>query len=338
MAADFKDYYSILGVGKTASAEDIKKKFRKLALKYHPDRNPGDTVAEEKFKEVSEAYEVLSDTEKRQKYDQFGQYWQQASRAGAGAGNPYGSGVNVDFNNFDFGDFGSFDEFISELLGRGAGGRGGRNNYTRTNTRESANTNYYNTGFGFNTGGTGTRNTTGQDREANISLTFGEAFRGVEKRFSIGNQTISVKIPAGVTSGKKIRVKGKGTPSPMGGQPGDLYLLVQLQPHSFFQFDGDNLTCTVPITPAEAVLGTAVDIPTPDGAVTMRIPAGIKSGQSLRLRGKGWKKPKGDRTDQLVKIEISVPKNPSAAEKLCYEKLQEIGAYQPREHLNNIQL
>ena len=121
MAADFKDYYSILGVGKTASAEEIKKKFRKLALKYHPDRNPGDTVAEEKFKEISEAYEVLSDTEKRQKYDQFGQYWQQASRAGAGAGNPYGAGVNVDFGNFDFGNFGSFDEFISELLGRGVG-------------------------------------------------------------------------------------------------------------------------------------------------------------------------------------------------------------------------
>ncbi|OKH19411.1 DnaJ C-terminal domain-containing protein [[Limnothrix rosea] IAM M-220] len=331
MAADFKDYYSILGVGKSASADEIKKKFRKLALKYHPDRNPGDTVAEEKFKEISEAYEVLSDTEKRQKYDQFGQYWQQAASAGSrGGGNPYGAGVNVDFNNFDFGDFGSFEEFISDLLGRGGGRSPG--GYSR-----SANSGYY-SDFGFNTGAAGARPTTGANREANIQLTFAEAFRGVEKLLSLGSEKISVKIPPGVTTGKKIRVKGKGAPSPTGGQPGDLYLIVQLTPHNFFEFDGDNLVCTLPITPAEAVLGTSVDVPTPDGSVTMRLPAGIKAGQSLRLRGKGWVKPKGDRTDQLVKIEITVPKNPTAAEKECYEKLQAIGDYKPRQHLKNIRL
>lgn len=324
---DYKDYYSILGVSRNASADEIKKTFRKLALKYHPDRNPGDKAAEAKFKEFSEAYEVLSDPDKRQKYDQFGQYWQQAAQTG---GNPYGgAGVNVDFSNFDFGNFGSFDEFINELLGRGAG-----------RSSRSAGSPY--SDFGFNTGfggGAGaTRQPTGADREATIQLTFSEAFRGVEKRLSLGTETISIKIPPGVTTGKKIRVKGKGSPSPMGGQAGDLYLIVQLQSHRFFQFDGENLVCTLPITPDEAVLGTSLDVPTPDGDVTMRIPAGIKSGQSLRLRGKGWKNPKGDRTDQLVKIEIVVPKDPSAEERECYERLKSVSQFNPRSGLQNLGL
>ncbi|ANV84497.1 molecular chaperone DnaJ [Picosynechococcus sp. PCC 7003] len=323
-ATDFKDYYSILGVSKSASADEIKKKFRKLALQYHPDRNPGDKAAEAKFKEISEAYEVLSDPEKRQKYDQFGQYWQQASRGGS---SPYSAGVNVDFenfSNFDFGNFGSFDEFINDLLGRaaaGAGPRGTGNPYSD---------------FGFNTTASGT--TQGADREANIQLTFSEAFRGVEKRLSLGTETITVKIPAGVTNGNKIRVKGKGSPSVMGGQRGDLYLIVQLQSHHFFHFEGDNLTCTLPITPDEAVLGASVAVPTPDGKVTMKIPPGIKSGQSLRLRGKGWPKPKGNRTDQLVKIEIVVPTTPTEAEKECYEKLRALNSFKPRDRLQNVSL
>jgi curved DNA-binding protein len=319
-ATDFKDYYSILGVSKSASAEEIKKTFRKLALKYHPDRNPGDAAAEEKFKEISEAYEVLSDQEKRKKYDQYGQYWQQASGP---TSNPYGNpGANVDFSNFDFGDFGSFDEFINELLGRG-GARSTSNSYSD---------------FGFNNAGAAGQ-TQGANREANIQLTFSEGFRGVEKRLSLGTETISVKIPAGVTTGKKIRIKGKGAPSPVGGQRGDLYLVVNLQPHHFFQLDEDNnLICSLPVSPDEAVLGASVEIPTPDGSVTMKIPAGIKTGQSLRLRGKGWVTPKGKRTDQIVKIEITVPKNPSAAEKECYEKLKSLGDYQPRESLRNVRL
>ncbi|MEB3226679.1 MAG: DnaJ C-terminal domain-containing protein [Synechococcus sp.] len=322
-ATDFKDYYSILGVSKTASADEIKKKFRKLALQYHPDRNPGDKAAEAKFKELSEAYEVLSDPEKRQKYDQFGQYWQQAARS---SGSPYGPGVNVDFSNFgnfDFSNFGSFDEFINELLGKAATGSGTRG------------TNPYGD-FGFNTGTTGTAH--GANREVKIQLTFSEAFHGVEKRFSIGQENLSVKIPAGVTQGSKIRLKGKGSLSPMGGQRGDLYLIVDLQPHHFFQFEGENLTCTLPITPDEAVLGASVAVPTPDGSVTMKIPPGIKSGQSLRLRGKGWPKPKGGQTDQLVKVDIVIPNDPTAAERECYEKLRDLNHFKPREHLQNLHL
>ncbi|BAW97274.1 DnaJ domain containing protein [[Synechococcus] sp. NIES-970] len=323
-ATDFKDYYSILGVSKSASADEIKKKFRKLALQYHPDRNPGDQAAEAKFKEISEAYEVLSDPEKRQKYDQFGQYWQQVGRS---TGNPYGSGVNVDFNNFsnfDFGNFGSFDEFINELLGRASAGPGSRGGSTPYSD------------FGFNTGQGGSPQ--GANREAKLQLTFSEAFRGVEKRLILGTDNITVKIPAGVTQGNKIRVKGKGNPGAMGGQRGDLYLIVELQPHDFFQFEGVNLTCTLPITPDEAVLGAAVDVPTPDGMVTMKIPAGIKGGQSLRLRGKGWPQSKGSRTDQLVKIEIVVPAHPSDAEKDCYEKLRTLNQFKPRDRLRNIHL
>ncbi|MGB2925819.1 MAG: DnaJ C-terminal domain-containing protein [Limnothrix sp.] len=326
-ATDFKDYYSILGVSKSASADEIKKTFRKLALKYHPDRNPGDTVAEEKFKEISEAYEVLSDKEKRTKYDQYGQYWQQASTTGS---NPYsgsGAGVNVDFNNFDFGNFGSFDEFISELLGRG-GASSSSQQYSDFG---------FNTGFDNNT--RTTREAKGANREAAIQLTFSEGFRGVEKRLSLGSETINVKIPAGVTTGKKIRVKGKGSPSAVSGKRGDLYLIVNLQPHNFFQLDDDNnLICTLPISPDEAVLGASIEVPTPDGSVTMKIPAGIKTGQSLRLRKKGWATPKGDRTDQIVKIEIVVPKNPSAAEKECYEKLKSLNEFTPRASLNNVRL
>ncbi|MEH2248531.1 DnaJ C-terminal domain-containing protein [Nostoc sp.] len=334
-ATDFKDYYAILGVSKTASPEEIKQAFRKLARKYHPDVNPGNKQAEARFKEVSEAYEVVSDADKRKKYDQFGQYWKQA-----GEGFPSG-GVGADMGGFDFSQYGNFDEFINELLGRfgGATPRGGQQNYSQSYTyRTSTGTaNGFSSSFndfGFQDAGAGTT----QDSEAAIALTFAEAFNGVQKRFSLGNETIDVRIPSGAKPGTRLRVRGKGQINPMTQQRGDLYLKVELQPHSFFQMEGDNLVCEVAITPDEATLGASIDVPTPDGLVNVKLPAGVRSGQSLRLRGKGWPLPKGGRGDQLVKVAIVPPKDLSQQEREYYEKIRAIRTYNPRSHLQQVRL
>ncbi|MFN6515892.1 MAG: DnaJ C-terminal domain-containing protein [Nostoc sp. CreGUA01] len=329
-ATDFKDYYAILGVNKTASQDEIKQAFRKLARKYHPDVNPGNKQAETRFKEINEAYEVVSDPDKRKKYDQFGQYWKQA-----GQGFPSG-GAGVDMGGFDFSQYGNFDEFINELLGRFGGGspRGGQQTYSyRTSTGAPSGFGGF-SDFGFQDAGAGTA----QDSEAAIALTFGEAFHGVQKRFSLGNETIDVRIPAGAKTGTRLRLRGKGQINPMTQQRGDLYLKVELQPHSFFQMEGDNLVCEVPIAPDEATLGASIDVPTPDGMVNVKLPAGVRSGQSLRLRGKGWPLAKGGRGDQLVKVAIAPPKDLSQQEREYYEKIRAIRSYNPRSHLPQVKL
>ena len=332
-SANFKDYYNILGIQKNASAEEIKKQFRKLALKYHPDRNPGDLKAEAKFKEISEAYEVLGDKDKRAKYDQFGKYWQQTGQSRQ-PGGWSGTNPGVDLGGFDFGQYGNFEDFINELLGRfttpGAGASTGASSYSYNSTNDSRTTT-----AGFNNFGTTTPR---GDRETNISLTFSEAFRGTTKRLNLGNDIVEVKIPPGAKSGSRIRIRGKGQYSPYSKQQGDLYLKVNLQPHSFFKFDGDNLTCEVPIAPDEAVLGASIEIPTPDGIVKMKVPPGIRHGQSLRLRGKGWSLPKGGRGDQLVQITIDIPQDISSQERKAYEKVRSQRKYNPRCHLQQMEL
>lgn len=334
-ATDFKDYYAVLGVSRSASADDIKRAFRKLARKYHPDVNPGDKAAEAKFKEISEAYEVLSDDDKRKKYDQFGQYWQQASRGGGYAGSP------SDFGGFDFSNYASFDEFINELLGRfgTGGGFGGPGGYSPggsrgySSYRTSPGTGGFGSGFGFD-------NSTaapGQsfDQEAKITLSLSEAFHGSRKRLRIGNEEVEVRIPPGAKQGSKIRLRGKGQINPYTQQRGDVYLVVNLLPHDLFQFEGDNLVCEVPIAPDEAVLGGKIEVPTPDGTVSMNLPAGIKSGQTLRLRGKGWPSPKGERGDELVRVVITPPKSISTEERQLYEKIQASRQESPRSRLGN---
>lgn len=335
-SAGFKDYYSVLGVNKTADTDTIKKAFRQLARKHHPDVNPGDKVAEERFKEINEAYEVLSDKDKRSKYDQYGQYWDKVGTGRPGAPGGYGGrpgSGSADFEDFEFGKFNNFDEFINDLLGRmnsgGSGGganRGGADPFGGFRNPQ---------GGGYGNPGS----TTNLDIEAKITLTFAEAFNGVEKPISINNESITVRIPAGAKTGSKIRVRGKGNFSPQyTSQRGDLYLIVELAKHPFFQFEGDNLTCEVPIAPDEAVLGTQIEVPTPDGTVNVNVPAGVRSGQSLRLRGKGWKNTKGDRTDQFVKLMIVPPKDLSAIEKEAYATLKANRSYDPRSSLRSIRL
>jgi curved DNA-binding protein len=332
-ATNFKDYYAILGLSKTASQEEIKQAFRKLARKYHPDVNPGNQQAEARFKEINEAYEVLSDPEKRKKYDQFGQYWKQAGQGFPGGG----GGFNTDMGGFDFSQYGSFDDFINELLGRFGGPTPGtrQQSYSyRTSTGRPGGFGGFND-FGFQNAST---TDTTQDTEAVLTLSISEAFHGIEKRFSLGQEVITVRIPAGAKTGMRLRVRGKGNINSYNQQRGDLYLKIELQPHNFFQFEGDNLVCEVPITPDEAVLGASVDVPTPDGTVTVTVPAGVRSGQSLRLRGKGWPLPKGGRGDQLVKIMIATPRELTSQERELYEKIRSIRSYNPRSHLQNLKL
>lgn len=334
-STNFKDYYAILGVSKSAEQDEIKKAFRKLARKYHPDVNQGNKNAEDRFKQVNEAYEVLSDPEKRQRYDQFGQYWKQAGQ-GFGTGAGAGTGVGFDVNGFDFSQYGSFDDFINELLGRFGGAAGGSGGSSQSYSYRNSGSSGFNgfNDFGFqNTGSSVNR-----DSEAIVTLTFHEAFHGAQKRFSLGSETIDVRIPPGSKPGSRLRLRGKGPLNPVTKQRGDLYLKVELQSHSFFRFDGDNLVCEVQITPDEAVLGAAIDVPTPDGMVNVKLPAGVRNGQSLRLRGKGWRQPQGERGDQLVKIAIATPRDISATEREYYEKIQSVRTFNPRSHLRNVYL
>ncbi|MEB3828542.1 DnaJ C-terminal domain-containing protein [Phormidium sp. CCY1219] len=331
-ATDFKDYYEILGVSNSASADEIKKAFRKLARKYHPDVNPDDKNAEARFKEVNEAYEVLSDPEKRQKYDQFGQYWK---HAGAGGQSPGGFGTQ----GYDFSQYGNFEDFINELLGRfgGSARTGGRRVYNYGGAQPGGFGDFedlFGGGFG---GGFHTEAPT-QDAEAQITLTMEEAFHGVQKRLQVNGETINVRIPRGVKPGSRVRLRGKGPVNPYSQKRGDLYLNIELASHRFFDFEGDNLVCELPITPDEAALGTKVTVPTPDGSVEMTVPAGVQSGQSLRLRGKGWPLRNQQRGDQIVRLKIAIPTTLSESEREYYEKLQQVRRYNPRRELEAIAL
>ncbi|MEH2272029.1 MAG: DnaJ C-terminal domain-containing protein [Nostoc sp.] len=309
---DFKDYYAILGVSKNATPEEIKRVYRKLARKYHPDLNPGDKDAETKFKELNEANEVLSDPEKRQKYDRFGQHWNNPGYTEA----PPPSSTNVATGDFD--QYGDFDSFINDLLGR-----------TRRKTSTGG---FDDFGGGFHS------QAPAPDTEAAIALTFSEAFHGVQKRLQLDEETINVRIPAGAKPGSRIRLKGKGRPSPFSQQRGDLYLTIEVLTHPFYRFEGDNLVCDIPIRPDEAVLGAEISVPTPDGSVKMKVPKGVRSGQSLRLRGKGWTLPKGGRGDLFAKLQIVTPQDLSAIEQEYYEKIQANTSFNPRTQLEEIKL
>jgi curved DNA-binding protein len=331
-STEFKDYYAILGVKKTANTSEIKKKFRQLALKYHPDRNQGNKAAEAKFKEISEAYDVLSDEDKRLKYDRFGQYWERNSRAeyntSRSSSNHSTTSSKVDFNSTDFSQYGNFDEFINELLGRFSSPSS-----SHTSSSNSAQTTSDSSNFpGFSQ----TATSSFVNDEASINLTYAEAFRGITKRVNLEQETFEVRVPAGVKPGSRIRLAGRK--SNLSGTAKDLYFNVKLKPHSFFGFEGDNLVCEVPITPDEAVLGSSINIPTPDGMVSMKIPAGINSGQVLRLRGKGWSSPQGNRTDQLVRIVVATPQKINSQTREYYEKIRDLHLENPRISLEGISL
>lgn len=293
-----KDYYRILGVEKTASAKELSKAYRTLARQYHPDTNPGDEKAEEEFKKISAAYEVVGDETTRKKYDEFRRYGGGGSSAGGGfsRGGPQNAS-----------DLGDLSDLLGGLFGGARGGGGGRS------------------GFG---GGFGPM--PGTDLQAQLSLTFEEAVRGVTKSVRLNSEALSrpmevnVRIPAGVRTGQRIRVPGKGAPSSDGGDAGDLLVSITIAAHETFDRDGSNLLVDVPVTYSEAVLGADVKVPTLSGTtVTVRLPPGTQSGKVFRVRGKGVKT-SAQTGDLLATVVVHIPTEVGEEERALIEKLASI--------------
>ena len=338
MSVAYKDYYETLGVSRDASQEEISKAFKKLARKYHPDLNANDEEAEKKFKEVNEAYEVLKDPEKRQRYDQLGADWEHGQNfepppgyenvrftfGGQGGGTQFGNG---------FSDF--FETIFGDLFGE-AGGSGRR--YQRSQGGFGGAGGPF-AGAGFSQHDFGGK---GQNAESSLELSLEDAYKGGHKtitlqeqtvdqsgRPQVQNRTLDVNIPPGVVDGSKIRLSGQGSPGRGGGASGDLFLKVKLLPHSQFRVDGHNIIYELPVAPWEAALGTTVSVPTLEGRVEMKIPAGTSGGQKLRLRGKGLGRG-SKKGDQLVQVVIKVPKQLSEKEKELFEQLAAESRFQPR--------
>ncbi len=358
-----RDYYEVLGLNKSASKEEIKKSYRKLALKYHPDRNPGDTKAEDRFKEATEAYEVLSDPQKRQNYDQFGHAG--VSGAGFGTGD-FGGAAFRDFQDI-FGDFSDiFDHFF--------GGVGGRSRRSRSRVQR------------------------GDDLRYDMEISLIEAYHGVEKEIDVPRQAVcdscngngcapgyspetcsqcggtgqvsmsqgffsisrpcnrcggtgqsiknpcvkchgsgrvmtrrkvQIKVPPGTLTGLKLKVQGEGEPGYFGGPPGDLYIVLSVSPHPIFQRDGDNILCDVPISITQAALGAEISVPTLNGKVNMKIPAGTQTGKIFKLNGKGMPNLRGySRGDQLVRVTVETPTKLNARQRELLEEFAEISGEQ----------
>ncbi|MCP9799078.1 MULTISPECIES: J domain-containing protein [unclassified Cyanobium] len=311
----YRDYFKVLGVERGTDADGIKRAFRKLARQYHPDVNPGDASAEARFKEISEAYEVLSDPEKRRRYEQFGQYWNQMGGGGGGA-----PGVDV-----DFGRYGNFDDFINDLLGRfGGGAAGGAPGGFGFGSGFPG-------GFGSGFGAAGAERATQVqlDAEATISLPVADAFRGCERTLAVNEERVQVRIPSGVKDGSRLRLKGKGNLQPGTGRRGDLYLTLKLQPHPVWRLDGDQLRAELPLSLDELALGGEVRVATPDGEATIQVPPGMTLGRSLRLKGKGWPVRDG-RGDLLFTPTLKLPDSLSPRERDLLEQLRQARSVDPR--------
>ncbi|MDA0246462.1 MAG: J domain-containing protein [Chloroflexi bacterium] len=310
---EYKDYYSILGVPKGADEAEVKKAYRKLAKQHHPDRNPGDKAAEAKFKEISEAYEVLSDPEKRKLYEQFGSQWQSYQRAGASGhpgagGSPFGQNISPEDFERIFGQgfrggggrasggAGQFSDFFEALFGGGMGGRGGR------------------TGFG------GGMPQQVPSQQLDVEITLEEAFQGTTRQLSRPDgSALTAKIPKGVKTGSKVKLSGA-----VNGQ--DVYLVITVLPHGRYERDGDDLRLKVPVDLYTAILGGPTEVPALDKTVTLTIPAGTPNGRAIRLRGLGMPKlgQSEERGDLYATIEVQLPTQLSTEEKALFEQLRTI--------------
>jgi len=309
---DFKDYYNTMGVAKTASQDEIKKAYRKLAVKYHPDKNAGNKQSEEKFKDISEAYEVLKDPEKRKKYDTLGSNWKQYEQGYGGGGADFsqwarqGGGrqysrtyTSEDFGGTDFSDF--FNSFFSGEGGQGFGDIFGGQRKNRTAGRPSK----------------------GQDYEATLEVTLNEAFHGSKRMITVNEEKISVSIPQGVYNGQVLRVKGKGSPGRKGGESGDLYMHVQMLPDPFYEIKENDLYCDLHISLYQAVLGGEVPVHAPKGSFTMKIPGETQNGKVLRMKGLGMPlyRKKNEFGDLYLKIIIDIPQNLTSKEIELFKQL-----------------
>ena len=309
----YKDYFQVLGVARSADADTVKRAFRKLARQYHPDVNPGDASAEARFKEISEAYEVLSDPEKRRRYEQFGQYWNQAGASGGAA-----PGMDV-----DFGRYGNFDDFIGDLLGRFGGPAGGGG--FQSNGFPGGGF----SGGGFPRGNAAARAPVNLDAEASLNISFAEAFRGTERTLSVNNERVQVRIPSGVKNGSRLRLKDKGNLQPGTGRRGDLFLNLSVKDHPVWRLVDDQLKADLPVSLDELALGATVTVMTPDGEAQVTIPAGTAPGRSLRLKSKGWPA-KGGRGDLLLTLALVMPTSWSPEEQQLLEQLRRQRSESPR--------
>ena len=308
---NLRNYYEILGVTKKSSSEDVKRAYRSLARKYHPDRNPGDKMAEERFKDINEAYEVLSDASKRSQYDQFSQ----AAWGKNGSGRRAGKQKTPQSTN-------PFDNFVWNDSSRNRS----RGNATETPPRSKrVDDDDYTPGVRKRPRPVRPLR---RDIEAKLTLPLSKAYRGGRERIRLEDgRSLEVDMPPAMFNGQKIRLKGQGLDG------GDLYLKITVARHPFFEIQGTDVFCKVPISPVEAVLGGAIEVPTIDGLVKMTLPPGVRSGQRLRLANKGYPDKAGVRGDQLVEIQIVTPKQIGEPEKELYEKLQEIETFKPRQNI-----
>ena len=304
-----RDFYDVLGVSRAATPEEIQRAYRKLARTYHPDVNK-DPAAEERFKEVSEAYDVLSDPETRKRYDAFGADFRRVPDdvdPGQARRGPFRSGPATDFNvdfDFDGGGGGGFEDLFEGFFGRH--GRGG--------------------GRGFDVAGA--------DQEAELTLSIDDAYRGGHRTITLGGpngaRTFEVDIPPGVTEGQRIRLAGQGGRGMGAGAPGDLYLVVHLAPDPRYRVEGRDIIVTLALAPWEAALGASVAVETPGGEAKVRVKAGTSSGQRLRLRGRGLPSLRGKAGDVLAEVRIMVPRSLTAEERRLFEELAATSTFDPR--------
>ena len=285
-----RNYYEMLGVDKNAPSNEIKKAYRTLAIKYHPDRNLGNKAAEEKFKDINEAYEVLSDQTRRVQYDQ-----------------------SLKPKSF--------------FRGNAANNRGGATSSTATRSRNRVPTDNYRPERIKRTRVVNSRPQR-RDIEAKLTLGLDEAYRGGKRKIRLEDgRSLEVDMPSGMFNGQRIRLRGQGI------EGGDLYLKITVARHPFFEIQGGNIYCQIPITPTEAILGSAIEVPTIDGLVKVTVPNGVRSGQRLRLANKGYFEKPGERGDQLVEIQIVTPKEITNQEKELYEQLRELEQFNPRQNI-----
>jgi curved DNA-binding protein len=295
-----KDFYDVLGVSRTASTEEIRRAYRGLARKHHPDVDKSEG-AEERFKEISEAYDALRDPESRERYDRRGQGFAQGFSPGGGTGRRAASGTGrraaSGTEGFESFGEGGFDDILEGLFG-------GRMN-----------------GFSMR----------GSDHEAVLELSLEEAAAGGKRRITLADGgSFEVEIPKGVSDGQRIRLAGQGGSGSSGGQAGDLLLRIKIRPHKVFRLVGRDLHVDLPVTPPEAVLGATVEVPTLSGTAKVRVPPGSSTGRKLRLRGEGMPATRGAPGDLLAAVKIMVPKNPSAKERKLYEELAKVSKFNPR--------
>lgn len=311
-----KDFYSLLGVNRTVSAEELKKAYRKLAMQYHPDKNPGDKKAEEKFKEISEAYDTLSDPKKREMYDRFGHAGPQQGPGGFGQGRGQG-GFSGGFTGGPFGDMDSdsfhdvFGDVFGDLFGQG-GARGSGRGTRRANR--------------------------GADLRYSLNISFEDSALGCERVITFirtrGNKEdtakLSVVVPAGVKQNQRLKLAGEGDSGPNGGPAGDLYVIINVQDHVLFKRHEDDVLLELPLKYYDAILGTQVEVPTLTGKALIKVPPGTHTGQSFRLKGKGFPKVGGFGSgDMLVKVVVDTPRNVTSKEKELLSELAKSGEDSP---------